>query len=130
MKLFSNTFSILKNGLDYSSLKQKIISQNIANVDTPKYKAKDVSFKGMLKSALSEPTRAYRTDHRHFEFRHNDNHPAVTQRNNVQYNHNGNSVDLDKEMAEMATNQIYFNALTDRLNGKFNSLQDVIKGGK
>lgn len=55
---------------------------------------------------------------------------GVINKPNVNYNENGNSVDLDKEMADMATNQIYFNALTERINGKFNTLQTVIRGGK
>lgn len=130
MKLFSNTFSTLENALDYSSLKQKVVSQNIANVDTPKYKAKDVSFKAILQTTMKQSMHAYRSDARHYEFKQNSVHPAVMTRNKVQYNHNGNSVDLDKEMAEMATNQIYYHAVTDRLNGKFSSLQNVIKGGK
>lgn len=130
MKLFSNTFSVLENGLDYSSLKQKVVSQNIANVDTPKYKAKDASFKGVLQAAMNKSIEANRTDERHFEFKQNYLQPAVTTRKNVQYNHNGNSVDLDKEMAELASNQIYYNAVTDRLNGKFSSLLNVVKGGK
>ncbi|WP_412093612.1 flagellar basal body rod protein FlgB [Peribacillus simplex] len=40
MELFSNTFQSLENALDYSNAKQKVISQNIANSDTPNYKAK------------------------------------------------------------------------------------------
>lgn len=130
MKLFSSTFSTLENALDYSSLKNKVIGQNIANIDTPNYKAKDASFKGILSSAMNDPMRAYRSDARHFEFKQSGTHPAVTVRKNVQYNHNGNSVDLDKEMAESATNQIYYNAVTDRLNGKFSGLLNVIKGGR
>jgi flagellar basal-body rod protein FlgB len=39
-------------------------------------------------------------------------------------------VDIDKEMTDLAANQIYYNAVTDRLSGKFQSLQDVIRGGK
>lgn len=130
MKLFSNTMTTLERALDYSSLKHKVISQNIANVDTPKYKAKDVSFKSIFQSTLNQTMQAHRSDVRHFEFQQKDTHPAILTRNHVQYNHNGNSVDLDKEMAESATNQIYFHAVTDRLNGKFTSLQNVIKGGK
>ncbi|WP_044893775.1 flagellar basal body rod protein FlgB [Bacillus alveayuensis] len=130
MKLFSHTFHALEQGLDYSSLKQKVISHNIANVDTPNYKAKQVHFKTELNKAL-QSLEAYRTDLRHFEFkkRHFGNY-LVTTRNDVVYNHNGNSVDIDKEMSDLAANQIYYNALVERLNGKFNSLKNVIRGGK
>ena len=42
MNLFSGTISTLENALNYSATKQKVISQNIANVDTPNYKAKEM----------------------------------------------------------------------------------------
>jgi flagellar basal-body rod protein FlgB len=129
MNLFSNTISTLEKGLDYSSLNQKVISQNIANVDTPHYKAKQVSFQSMFQQSLHQLD-ANRTDPRHISFKQQGTHPAVTVKSNYQYNHNGNGVDLDKEMSELATNQIYFNALSDRINGKFQSLQSVIRGGK
>ena len=51
-------------------------------------------------------------------------------KNQVSYNESGNSVDIDQEMADLATNQIYYNALTERISGKFSSLQNVIRGGK
>lgn len=129
MKLFSNTFSTLENGLNYASLNQKVISQNIANVDTPNYKAKKVEFKELLDQSTQQ-LETKRTNQRHFTFGSDSQHPAVKTKSSFQYNHNGNGVDLDQEMSEMATNQIYFNALSDRINGKFNSLQSVIRGGK
>lgn len=130
MNLFSN-ISTLERALDYSSLKQKVISQNIANVDTPNYKAKDVSFKSVLQNELDTSFNTYRTDNRHIDFSDSSSSSTgiITQRN-VQYNHNGNSVDMDKEMSNLATNQIYYNALIERLNGKFSTLQNVIRGGK
>lgn len=129
MKLFSNVFSSLEKGLEYSTLKQKVISQNISNVDTPNYKAKTVSFQDALSNA-NDQLRAIRTNPRHFHFEPHSNHHAIKANNNVQYNHNGNSVDVDQEMADLAKNQIYYNALVERLNGKFQSLQSVIKGGQ
>jgi flagellar basal-body rod protein FlgB len=131
LKLFSNTISTLENALNYSSTKQKVISQNIANVDTPNYKAKDVSFKAMLQNEMGQSMHAFRTDQRHFEFTETGSaQSGIIDRGNVQYNHNGNSVDLDKEMSDLAENQIYYNALVERMNGKFSTLQNVIRGGK
>lgn len=130
MKLFSETISTLEGALSYSSIKQKVIAQNIANADTPNYKAKDVSFKSALQTAMNVPVKGKRTDVRHISFSHGENSPVITTRQNVSYNHNGNSVDVDKEMADLATNQIYYNAMTDLLNGKLRTLQSVIKGGR
>ncbi|WP_026692496.1 flagellar basal body rod protein FlgB [Peribacillus kribbensis] len=130
MNLFSNTFNTLESALNYSSLKQKTISQNIANVDTPNYKAKDVSFKSMLQDSL-DSMKAYRTSPKHIEF---ENGPGGTggvfTKSNQEYNANGNSVDVDKEMSDLAENQLYYNAVAEILSGKFGSLQSVIKGGK
>jgi flagellar basal-body rod protein FlgB len=129
MKLFSGTINTLENSLKYSTIKQNAIAQNIANVDTANYKAKEVlkPFQTELKTAM----KAQRTDARHFNFSNSQaSSGIVVTRPNSQYNHNGNSVDIDKEMSELAENQIYYNALIDRINGKFNSLKTVISGGK
>lgn len=130
MNLFGGTISSLEKGLSYATLKQKTIAQNIANVDTPNYKAKDVSFKDMLKKATQTGMSAYRTDARHYEFKMSQSTPGVFSYENLSYRHNGNAVDMDAEQAKMAENTIYYNALIDRVNGKLNSLNTVIKGGK
>ncbi len=130
MKLFSNTIDSLEKGLNYSSLKQEVISQNIANVDTPDYKAKEVRFKDLLNQSMDQSKEAFRTDPRHFRFNTASKTNNIVEQKNVSYNNNGNSVDMDKEMSDLATNQIYFDALTEQLNLKFNSLKDVIKGGR
>ncbi|MGE8204088.1 flagellar basal body rod protein FlgB [Heyndrickxia sp. NPDC080065] len=130
MNLFSNTFFTLERALDYSSLKQKVIADNIANADTPYYKPKDVSFQGMFQEALNQSFEAKRTDIRHFEFQNTEDFSTIVTQKNIQYNENGNGVDIDKEMSDLATNQIYYNALADRLSGKLSTLQTVIRGGK
>jgi flagellar basal-body rod protein FlgB len=131
LKLFSNTFASLEQALNYSSLKQKVVSQNIANADTPNYKAKDVSFKAVLQNELDQNFSTYKTDNRHIDFSESSaTNPAVVIRPNVQYSTNGNSVDLDKEMSDLAKNQIYYDALIEQENNKFSALQTVIRGGK
>src|SRR3954468_18731084 len=117
MDLFSGTIFTLDRALNYSAAKQKVFSQNIANVDTPNYKAKDVRFKASLNEALDESLSANRTNDRHYVF-NQSNHSASTiiSTNPVFYNESGNSVDIDQEMADLATNQIYYNALTERIS--------------
>lgn len=130
MKLFSNTIHSLEKALDYSALRQKVISNNIANVDTPNYKAQDVSFKNLLANETDSLMRANRTNEKHIEFTSSkrSKSPLIT-KNDTAYNHNGNNVDIDKEMALLAENQIYYNAITQRISGKFNTLKTVVKGG-
>ncbi|AKO93845.1 flagellar basal body rod protein FlgB [Priestia filamentosa] len=128
MELFSQTMSSIQTGLNYASLKQKTISNNIANVDTPGYKAKTVSFKSMLQAEQDNLLKATRTDPRHFEFSTSSSSLGVTTGHNA-YQSNGNGVDVDKEMTDMAQNQLYYQALVDRMSGKFNSLNTVLRGG-
>ncbi|MBT2688551.1 flagellar basal body rod protein FlgB [Bacillus sp. ISL-47] len=131
MKLFSGTISTIEHALDYSSLKQKVISHNIANADTPNYKAKDASFKEAFQQAVNGSLEANKSDARHYDFNGSaSSAQGLVTKRNVSYNHNGNSVDLDKEMSDLATNQIYYNAMIERMSGKFSSLQNVIRGGK
>ncbi|UOQ93214.1 flagellar basal body rod protein FlgB [Halobacillus shinanisalinarum] len=129
MKLFSETFSTLENSLNYTTAKNRAISNNIANVDTPGYKAKDVVFKDVLNEGVAG-LEAKRTNTRHFSFSDNATVPFKTiTKQGTTYNHNGNNVDIDKEMNELAKNQIQYQALVDRIGGKFRSLESVIKGG-
>ncbi|WP_163530553.1 flagellar basal body rod protein FlgB [Halobacillus ihumii] len=129
MKLFSETFTLLENSLNYTTAKNRAISNNIANVDTPGYKAKDVVFKHVLEGEMNS-LEAKRTNSRHIPFSNEGNSPykTVTQQGTT-YNHNGNNVDIDKEMNELAKNQILYQALVDRMGGKFRSLENVLKGG-
>ncbi|MFS0865112.1 flagellar basal body rod protein FlgB [Fredinandcohnia sp. 179-A 10B2 NHS] len=130
MKLFSNTINSLERALDFSTLRQKTISNNIANIDTPNFKAKDVSFKNVLAKEVDSQMLANRTSNKHIEFsKSNRVSSQLFTKTDTAYNHNGNNVDIDKEMASLAENQIYYNAVTERISGKFNSLKTVIKGG-
>ncbi|MCG7334058.1 flagellar basal body rod protein FlgB [Sporosarcina sp. ACRSM] len=129
MNIYGSTISQLERGLDFSATKGKVISQNIANVDTPNYKAKNVSFKDVLSNVQSTTLEAYRTNPRHLPFKSTSQHAGVFNYSNLRYRQDGNGVDMDKEQADLAANQIYYNALVDRINGKFNTLQNVIKGG-
>ncbi|RDY72164.1 flagellar basal body rod protein FlgB [Halobacillus trueperi] len=129
MTLFSSTFTSLENALDYSSAKNRAISNNIANVDTPGYKAKGVAFKDVLDQEHSF-LQAKKTNDRHLPFTNDAGEPYRTfTKTNTVYNHNGNNVDIDKEMNELAQNQIQYQALVDRMSGKFRSLESVIRGG-
>ncbi|MEN1966881.1 flagellar basal body rod protein FlgB [Lentibacillus sp. N15] len=131
MELFGGTFRTLENSLDYATVKNRTIANNIANADTPNYKTKDVAFKHILTNELKGSIEAKRTRPEHLPFKdtlHNDY--RIVTKNKTAYNHNRNNVDIDKEMSELAKNQLYYQGMVDRINGKFHNLQTVIRGGK
>ncbi|UOQ43059.1 flagellar basal body rod protein FlgB [Halobacillus salinarum] len=130
MKLFGNTIQSLEHSLNYAAAKNNAIADNIANADTPGYKAKKVVFKDELQKELGS-LEAKRTSPKHLPFQAGTPSSFSTiEQKNTTYNHNGNNVDIDQEMSELAKNQIYYDALIDRLNGKFRTLETVIKGGR
>jgi flagellar basal-body rod protein FlgB len=130
MNMFGGTIHKLENSLAFATAKNQTIANNIANVDTPNYKAKDVVFKNVLQNEVAQAREAKRTHENHLPFTNYSGAPyKVITEHNMSYNHNGNNVDVDKEMTELAKNQIYYQALVDRINGKFGSLQTVIRGG-
>lgn len=131
MVLFDQTINSLQNSIQYSNTKNNVISNNISNIDTPGYKAQDVTFKDELGKAMGDSLPAKQTNENHLPFEgNNKNSFNVTDKKNTSYNHNGNNVDIDKEMSELAKNQIYSYGLVDSINGKFNNLQTVIRGGR
>lgn len=130
LNLFGGTISNLEKGLSYATLKNKAIAQNIANVDTPNYKAKEVSFKDVFSEVKAASFQSNKTDGRHYDFKMSTSTPGVYSYENFRTRANGNAVDMDAEQASLAENTIYYNALIDRVSGKLSSLNNVIKGGK
>lgn len=127
--IFSGTIHRLEGALEQANVKQKVITNNLANVDTPNYKAKRVSFKNVLNEESSR-LNAIKTDYRHIDFKINESNYSVVSSNQTSYQENGNNVDIDKEMSDMAKNQIQYQALVERMSGKLNSLKSAITGGK
>lgn len=130
MNLFGGTISSLEKGLSYATLKNKAVAQNIANVDTPNYKAKEVSFKDVFSEVKGQGLASNKTDSRHYDFAVNTSTPGVYSYENFRARPNGNGVNMDAEQASLAENTIYYNALIDRVNGKLSTLTKVIKGGQ
>lgn len=131
MKLFPQSFQSLEQALSNATLKQRVHSSNIANVDTPNYKSKQVSFQSVLNDAVnSQSISSYKTNPKHLAFssESSSSHSVIKENKSTQFNPNGNNVDMDYEMAELAKNQLWYNALTERVNGRFNSIRTVIDG--
>lgn len=134
--LTSNTLGILERSLDASSLRLRTIENNIANVDTPYFKSKQVVFEDMLKAELngnSETLDAYRTNARHIPFTPVAGSrplPSITSSPGLVVQNNGNNVDIEYEMNQMAKNTLYYNGLTQMTNGYFVKMKSVLEGGR
>ena len=114
--LFSdNTQKAMKKSLDLMSSRQSVITSNIGNVDTPGFKASEIDFQGQLREALGSKGQLnlHATNEKHFG-PNTSNISSLTAdpfEEEDAAKSNGNNVDVDKEMAKMAENQIFYNAV-------------------
>jgi len=130
MTIFDKTFIGLENALDFASKRNEVITNNIANSDTPFYKSKDVKFKSHLEKAMEKQMQNIRTHPKHLKFSNDLSPFRVVTDHRTTFNHNGNNVDMDKEMSNLAKNQIYYQSVVDNVNTKFHQIQTVIRGGR
>lgn len=113
-----NSKNIIHKTLDESVLRSKILSQNIANVDTPGYQRKEVTF-------LEELERMMKKDNFDRKDVANIKVKVVEDNQPLSYRLDGNNVDIESEMSQMAQNQIRYEALI-QLAG-FNSIKSVLE---
>lgn len=126
------TSKLLEKTLDYSVLKQKVLSKNIANVGTEKYKREDIKFEDVLTNSINGRMKSSNPGHfSGSEMRLPDQPDFSIQADNTEteYSSGKNNVDVDREMAEMAQNQLLFKFAAQKLKGHYITLQGIIKGG-
>ena len=128
--LNSDAFSyvnILDKTLDASWTRQTAIANNLANVDTPTYKRKDVEFKNILESELSSPK--YRSLDQAVPHADLDSLDAqvYTDHSNFSYRIDKNNVDVDTENVELASEQLRYQELTSSLRSQFSRFTTAAK---
>lgn len=133
--MFDKTTKSLEKSMDFLLLRQNVTSGNIANAETPGYKAKKVDFENALTSAL-KPNGAGRmaaTENKHFPVGHNHLNvlkAEVYDNPDVAMNNDGNTVDMEKEMATLNETSIRYKAATQLINKKLGKLKYAITGGR
>ena len=120
---------VLKTAADASWLREEVLTNNIANVDTPNYKRQDVEFTTYLKSALEQAgTPASTLTQKVNEANLSGiTTRTYTENTTLSYRMDGNNVDLSTENAELAAEQINYNALIDSMNNEFTRMKAVLK---
>jgi len=128
---FAN-INIYKKALDASWLRNKAISNNIANVNTPNYKRQEVNFDDVLRSYLEEggPVRLTKTNTGHMDAPGMSMQPTITEVKDTAFREDGNNVNIDVEMTERTKNEIRYTAVSDKMTGTFTNLRTAIKGGR
>ena len=131
----TTTLDIGSRALAAASLRHEVLSNNIANVNTPYFKRSHVRFEDLLKQELglgNDPLmKVVRTHDRHFPIPfHGKARAVIEQDDRTNMRLDGNNVDIDVEMAEVSKNQLYYSAVATALGGHISKLKSVINSGQ
>lgn len=131
----SSNFDYLGRGLAAATMRHEVISNNIANVNTPNFKRSAVNFEDLLAKELhlDDGSRMdmVRTHDRHLPIAIPGKAQAVIEEDNTTTMRvDNNNVDIDSEMAGLAKNQLYYNAMTTQLGGFITKMKNVITSGQ
>lgn len=135
-ELFGN-LPILQKSLQGLTARERAIGENVANVDTPNYKRLEVSYEQQLKAAMKGAKAAgddlpLKTDHnRHYSVGPNGNLDTIVPEVRVvpdeSFRNDGNNVDIELEMANMAETNIRFNAMATLAAKKFEGIKSTLR---
>jgi flagellar basal-body rod protein FlgB len=127
----SSITSTLFNNLNFRAERQKVISSNIANINTPNYKTKDLTFESELKNAQNVPVlKLSQTQGSHFSNIQSSNNmsvPSLVQVKGLEEQNDGNNVNLDTQMSEMSKNKILFDAVQTAIKKDSRLFRSVIE---
>ncbi len=135
MNVNDKTLKALAASLNFRQMRQEVISSNIANADTPGYKAKRVDFEAALARALDvDGEMQMKTgDEEHFDVGNGgfDNlEPEIYEDPNGVVAEDGNTVDREQELAKMAENKILYDAAVQLLNKKIGLMKYTISNDR
>ena len=121
--LFSKTIEMLSVILDFRSERNKVIASNIANIDTPGYKPKELVFKKQLEDFIDNGTEVTmtKTDKRHLSKQSSHTFEVINSEE---------AVKIDNEMEKLAENNLMYNLTVELMARKFKGLDSVLREAK
>jgi flagellar basal-body rod protein FlgB len=123
---FSGADAYISAALSGLAARQRTIANNVANVDTPNFKASEVNFEQTLQNAIKSGRSGASSDPSSLK-------SAVTQStlvNSTSTRGDGNNVDIDREMELLGETNVTYSALTQALSTRLSILHNVINGGR
>ena len=128
--LFDKTTQALGSAINFRGLRQSVVTSNVANAETPGYKAKKLDFEGALKRAIDLESLKGPSDKSlgHFvtgEGSIRNVRADVYDNPDGVVSNDGNTVDLEKEMAKLSENTILYKATIQLINKKLGQLKYV-----
>lgn len=124
----------LRNVANLRTYRQEVLASNIANADTPNYKARDIDFSAALKNALAGrgngDLSVAKTSARHLDGAGGSGPAPVLYRRDTQPSADGNTVDMDIERSQFAENAIFYEAGVTFISGRLRTMMAAIQGNQ
>ncbi len=125
---FDKALGIEPKALVFREKRSEILAANLANADTPNFKARDVDFKDVLKQSMSSGASMKRTNDKHITPKESFFGANVMYRNPYQVSLDGNKVEPQIEQAKYSENAVQYQASLQFINNKFSGLMTAIRG--
>ena len=122
----SVAYNLLKDDLNVSALRNRVIANNISNINTAGYKRKYVSFEDTLlntKKSVSLKT----TSEKHISSSSESGDERIITDKSTSTRSDGNNVDIDTEMVNLTANNMMYESLTTALNNRF-AMNKIARG--
>ena len=128
----SEVTGLLFDQLNFRGERQKVLSSNIANINTPGYKTQDLVFDHELKKASKDlPLATTHKDHISHEIDEAKKvNPRLVKVDNLEEQNDGNNVNLDQQMSEMSKNTVIFDALQSSIKKDSRLFRSVIEASQ
>ncbi|MCL2820538.1 MAG: flagellar basal body rod protein FlgB [Oscillospiraceae bacterium] len=124
----------LGRGLSASWQRNAVIRNNIANVETPGFKASYLEFESLLRRAAEEGGfEGTRTHEKHIPIGRaniNEVRPLIKQSRELSMRADGNNVDIESENVRMMQNSLFYNSLMEKMNSEIRRLRLAISEGR
>lgn len=128
-QLFDKTTNVLSAALDLYMLRHSLISDNIANAETPGFKARRIEFEGELARVLDEHKKGAVDLEARPQRSLASVRPLIYEDPQAEVGQDRNTVDMDREMAALAKNDMKYSAATESIGRKFALLKYAIGEG-
>ncbi|WP_281797642.1 flagellar basal body rod protein FlgB [Tepidanaerobacter syntrophicus] len=130
--LFDN-IELMGKLLDVKAKRHELISNNLANVDTPGYKRSDIAFEEILKSKLDQkilPLSITNDKHINLVSKAEEIEPQIYKQQDYAIRNDENNVDVDREMIELLKNNLSYDIISEQLQTSLKLLQTAINEGR
>ena len=122
----SNSYDLLKKGLDAATTRGKVIANNISNINTAGFKRSYVNFEDSLNNSIND-MELIKTDTKHMDTEASGDIKTQTDTTSSM-KADGNNVDIDTEMVDQSTNSLMYNALVSQINSRLSLTNYIISG--